>query len=139
MDVRNCVKCNKLFNHIAGPPICQNCRKSIEDKFKEVRLYIRKNENASISEVAETCDVEVKQIKQWIREERLSFTKDSDIGIDCENCGRSIKTGRFCDQCKSDLVNNLETAYKREEVKQENPFEKKDTSSKMRYLNKDNL
>lgn len=138
MDVRNCMKCNKLFNYLTGPPICASCRKEIEDKFKEVRLYIRKNVKATIPEVSEACDVDVKQIKQWIREERLSFSNDSPIGIDCEICGANIKTGRFCSTCKAEVANNLETAYKRPEVKEENPYEK-DTSSKMRFLNKDRL
>lgn len=139
MDVRNCIKCNKLFNYLTGPPICVGCRREIEDKFKEVRLYIRKNLKATIPEVAEACKVDVKQIRQWIREERLSFTDDSAIGIECEMCGKNIKTGRFCAGCKADVASNLETAYKKPEVKEENPYENKDTSSKMRFLNKDRL
>lgn len=138
MDVRNCIKCSKLYNHVAGPAICPNCRKSIEDQFKEVRLYIRKNPSSSISEVAEICAVDVKQIRQWIREERLLFSENSTIGIDCETCGKSIRTGRFCDSCKADVVNNLNTAYRKPVVKEENPYENLDKESKMRFLNKDN-
>lgn len=139
MDVRNCVKCNKLFNYVAGPTICPNCRKSLEEKFKEVRIFIRKNPSATIGEVAEECDTDIKQIRQWVREERLSFSGDSAIGIECELCGKTIKTGRFCNACKAEMVNNLDSAYAKKETKEENPFERKDTNSKMRFLNKDNL
>ncbi|MBN2221201.1 MAG: flagellar protein [Vallitaleaceae bacterium] len=136
MNVRNCVKCGKIFNYVAGPPICVQCRKALEDVFKDVRVYIRDNPEAGINEVAEANDVDVRQIRQWIREERLSFSSDSAVGIDCERCGKSIRTGRFCDTCKAETLNNLNHAYekpKSEPVKEE----KKDTKSQMRFLNKD--
>ncbi|PKM52689.1 MAG: flagellar protein [Firmicutes bacterium HGW-Firmicutes-7] len=139
MDIKNCVKCMKLFNYVSGPSICASCRKSIEDQFKEVRLYIRKNPKATIPEVGETCNVDTKQIRQWIREERLSFSEDSAIGIECEMCGKTIRTGRYCDGCKTQIANNLDSAYKKTEVKEDNPYDSKDTSSKMRFLNKDNM
>lgn len=142
MDVRNCVKCNKLFNYIAGPVICADCRKSLEDKFKEVKLFIRKNPHVSLSEVSEECSVDIRQIRQWVREERLSFSEDSAIGIECEVCGKTIKTGRFCNECKTAVMNNLGSAYPKQEnkeSKEEVSHEKKDTSSKMRFLNKDKI
>lgn len=139
MDVRNCIKCMKLFNYVSGPTICPVCRKDLEEQFKEVRLFIRKNPKAGIAEVAEQCNVDIKQIRQWIREERLSFSSESAIGIECEMCGKTIKTGRFCDVCKAQVANNLNSAYKKEEVKEENPYDHKDGGSKMRFLNKDKL
>lgn len=137
MDIKNCVKCNKIFNYVAGPSICSNCRQTAEEKFKEVRIFIRKNPKSSVGEVGEACEVDVKQIRQWIREERLSFSEDSAIGIECEVCGKTIKTGRYCDVCKADVVNKLGSAYQKTEAKDDNPYENKDTSNKMRFLNKD--
>lgn len=138
MNVRNCVKCGKIFNYVAGKPICPNCKKELEDEFKVVRDYIKKNPGASIAEVSEACEVDVKQIKQWVREERLTFSENSAIGIDCEVCGKTIKTGRFCDECKKNVTNDLKNAYRREEpkAKEENPFAQKH-DTKMRFLNKD--
>lgn len=136
MDVRNCAKCKRLFNYVSGRPICPNCKKDLEDEFTKVRDYIRNNPDAGIGEVAEVCEVDVKEIRQWIREERLSFTKDSAVGIECEKCGVNIRTGRFCDQCKKDVVDNLSSVYKENKV-EENPFAKQKTENKMRFLNKD--
>ncbi|MBC7958530.1 MAG: flagellar protein [Vallitaleaceae bacterium] len=137
MDVRNCSKCNKIFNYVTGPSICVDCRKSMDELFKEVRIYIRRNPRSQIGEVAEACSCDIKMIRQWIREERLSFSEDSAIGIECEGCGKTIKTGRFCEACKADVSNRLGTAYKKVEVKEENPYENKDKSSQMRFLNKE--
>lgn len=137
MNVRNCIRCGKIFQYSAGKPICPNCRKDLEVKFKDVRDFIKKNPQCSIAEVAESCEVEVKQIKQWIREERLSFSKDSAIGIDCEICGKTIKTGRFCDSCKGTMSKELERAMDRPKPIEENPFAKKKTGTKMRFMNRD--
>ena len=37
MEVRNCKNCGRLFNYMGGKPICQLCKESLEDKFKEVQ------------------------------------------------------------------------------------------------------
>ena len=100
MDVRNCKKCGKLFN-FTGEPLCPACAKELESKFFEVRTYIYDNPKASMSTVAEEMDVPIQQIKKWVRQERLAFTKDSGISIECENCGRAILTGRYCSEYKS--------------------------------------
>lgn len=58
---------------------------------------MRQNPNTPIQVVSEDNDVSVKQIKQWVREERLVFSEDSPLGLECEGCGTIIKTGRFCE------------------------------------------
>ena len=37
MEVRNCRKCGRIFNYVAGMPICPACRERIEEKFQEVK------------------------------------------------------------------------------------------------------
>jgi uncharacterized Zn finger protein (UPF0148 family) len=88
MDVRNCRKCGRIFNYVTGPVICPECREKQEEKFQEVKKYIMENRTANIPQIAKDCEVETSQIQQWIREERLEFSQDSDLGIPCENCGQ---------------------------------------------------
>ena len=113
MEVRNCRGCGKLYNYIGGPyrNLCPNCIEKIEEKYLEVKEYIQDHHNATMTEVAEECDVSTRQIEQWIREERLSFSDDSPIGIACEVCGATIRTGRYCERCKNDLANRLGGMY----------------------------
>lgn len=139
MNVKNCTKCGKIFNYVMGPTVCPECKKSLEEKFKEARVFIRKNPDANMSDVAQACNTDIKQIRQWIREERLSFSKDSAIGIDCEMCGKTIKTGRYCADCKKEVTHNLNSAYRKEPQVEENAYAKKDRDSKMRFLNKDRI
>ncbi|TCT14011.1 flagellar operon protein (TIGR03826 family) [Natranaerovirga pectinivora] len=137
MDVRNCKTCGKIFNYIGGQPICPTCKRNLEDKFQEVKAYIKDNPEAQIYQVAEDTDVNINQLRQWIREERLTFSDSSTIGIECEKCGITIKTGRFCNRCKEDIAHNLGSAYGTQKKEEVNEFKNKDTTSKMRYLNRD--
>ena len=110
MDVVNCRGCGKLFNAVTRLRLCPSCREKLEDKFQEVKRYINENSDATIEMVSQECGVTAKQIKQWVREERLSFSDKSMQGIECEQCGTMIRTGRFCNACKNKLQNEFKGA-----------------------------
>ncbi|MCR5032715.1 MAG: flagellar protein [Lachnospiraceae bacterium] len=135
MNVRNCRKCGKIFNYVAGPPICPNCRKEQEDKFQEVKKYVYEHPGVGIHEVSRECEVETSQIQQWIREERLEFSTDSDIGLTCEKCGAMIRSGRFCEKCKNEMANGFNAAIGAN--KKPAPVQKKPEKEnpRMRFLN----
>lgn len=134
MEVRNCKGCGKIFNYIGGVPMCEACKRAMEDKFQEVKAYIYDNPEADINRVAEDNDVSVQQIRQWVREERLEFSENSRVGLACEKCGRMIRSGRFCKPCKDKLANELGNMY---QTPKETAI-KKDTKSnaRMRFLDK---
>lgn len=138
MDVRTCQRCKKIFNYVAGQQVCASCKRELEVLFKDVRLFIRRNPQASIQQVAEECEVEARQIKQWIREERLSFSNDSAVGIECERCGKSIKTGRYCEECKKETLNDLKSVQRGQNSDSiKSVPESSERKSQMRFLNKD--
>lgn len=138
MDVRNCRGCGRLYNYIGGSyrHLCPDCIRKLEDKFDVVKEYIEENKNATMSQISEDCDVSVRQIEQWVRDERLCFADDSPIGIECENCGKMIKSGKYCDSCKSTLASQLGSMYG---TSVEVPVSRKSTakdSERMRYLHR---
>ena len=110
MELMNCRNCKKLFNYITGEKLCPACKALMEDKFQEVKRYIEENPRENINQVAEACDVSIRQIKNWVREERLSFTEDSLVGLECERCGRMIHSGRFCKECAGGLADAMTNA-----------------------------
>lgn len=110
MDVRSCKNCGRLYNYMSGVPLCEACKKKLEEKFQEVKDYLDENPHATVSRVSEEMNVSVKQIKQWIREERLTLSEATDAGIVCEHCGVPLRTGRFCDKCKVVMQNELASA-----------------------------
>ena len=113
MNVRNCKNCGRLFNYIAGPPICPECKDQIEKKFQKAKEFVRNTAHATVAMVAEEVDVPEQQVKQWRREERLVFADSAIAGIACEVCGVPISTGRFCAKCKNQVMNDLNGAIKR--------------------------
>ena len=134
MEVRPCKSCKRLFNYLGGSPICPACTEKLEEKFQEVKEYIREHPHAALQEVSEANEVSVKQLKTWVREERLKFSDDSPVGIECMNCGAMIKCGKYCDACRGKMINTLGHAI-HEEPKEEVKKRGSD-GNKMRFLDK---
>lgn len=135
MNIRNCRICGRIFNYVSGPTTCPACRDSLEAKFQEVKEYIRKHKGAGIAEVAEECEVDAGQIRQWLREERLEIAEDSPMYLNCESCGAPIRCGKFCEKCKGNMTRDLKDVLNagkpKPVVKKEN---KEDAGAKMRFL-----
>ncbi|NLJ89542.1 MAG: flagellar protein [Clostridiales bacterium] len=135
MDVINCKRCGNIFNYFVGEKICPTCKNKLNEQFDTVKDYIYNNPKASIQEVSRECDVSMAQITKWVREERLEFTEDSLVGIECERCGVSIRTGRYCKSCKTNLTSELSTLYKsKEKSKGSNVNKKSLRDHRMRFL-----
>ena len=124
--------CGKLYSYIGKmTPFCSKCMKELEEKFDICKKYIKENPGANIQVVSENTGVSVKMIKQWVREERLTFAEGTLVGIECEACGANILTGRFCANCRTRLTTDLTNSIR--------PAHGKDTpgksaSARMRFL-----
>lgn len=137
MEVKNCRGCGRLYNYMGGGYLlCQACMEELEEKFKQVKAYVEEHKGATMPEVADANDISVNQIERWIREERLSFGDDSPIGIDCEGCGTSIKSGRFCPACKDQLQRGFGNLYREEKPKIDRNSLRRDSTARMRFLDK---
>lgn len=125
MEIRICKQCKRLIKYICGPELCQECMKSLpkeeegrinnilnatlnpkiaedERKYGQVKDYIMAHPKATIAQISETNEIAPKKFFEWIREERLEFSQDSiNAWFECEKCGRKIKGGKLCNQCKS--------------------------------------
>lgn len=132
MNVSNCKSCGRLFNVISNTRICPDCQRKLEEKFQEVKEYLKENPFANIDVLSKECDVSVKQIKEWVREERLVFAEGSMDGIECEQCGKLIRTGKYCDECKVKITNNLRQGINAP-TKAE-PVKKERERDRMRFL-----
>ena len=109
-------------------------QKKLEDKFHEVKQYLEDHPGASVEQTATDNDISTKQIRQWVKEERLILSSATEAGIVCEKCGKPIRTGRFCDKCKENMANAFQNAYpKKEEPKKQDTISGRDRD-RMRYL-----
>lgn len=134
MNVHNCRKCGRIFNYVVGPYICMSCREEMDKKFTEVKEYIREHRGVGIQEVSEACEVEIGQIHQWLREERLELLEGSGIVLQCENCPTIITSGRFCAKCKKEMTMGLRNAIRKNEPVAPEPKKDPKDKERMRYL-----
>jgi len=133
MNVKSCRKCKRLFNYVVGPMLCQSCRDEEESKFQTVKKYVQEHMHSGIQEVSEECEVSVAQIKQWLREERLVLTDESPMGIGCERCGKMIKSGKYCEECKAELANTFQNAMGKKGVYMP-PKQDNRSGARMRFM-----
>ncbi len=133
MELRTCRNCKRLYNHFVGQNMCPDCIAKLDEVFRNVKAYVYDNPNASIHQVAEEFDISVKVIHGWVREERLEFSSGSGVGLPCEVCGDIIQSGRFCNKCKKNIVQNLSTMYSTK-MEQTNDDSKSGNKNKMRFL-----
>ena len=106
MNIRNCTSCGKIYNY-DGFKICPNCRKTDENDFIKVRDYLHESPGANILEVSEATEVDSGKIISFLREGRLEIEEGGNLILECEKCGVSITTGRFCNKCTSELQREL--------------------------------
>ena len=136
-DLRNCRRCGKMYNYLGGPPICMDCKNADEEVFKKVKDYLYKYPGAALSQVAMDLEVSVEKIKMFLREGRLEITEDSNVILECERCGKAIRTGRFCKECQNELGNDFsDTIGKTPDRIEQDNHEAKRNAIGMRYLNK---
>jgi flagellar operon protein (TIGR03826 family) len=138
-DVRNCRKCGKIFNYIGGQPICPVCKQLDEDDFKKVKEYLYKNPGATVSQISTELDISVEKIKRFLKEGRLEIIgDDGNMILECESCGKAIKTGRFCHECEKALASNLKTAASQMSSSLSHT-EGTDRSNNLKYLHKNDI
>lgn len=118
MSIINCKGCGKIFNAtISGNKLCPACRDLDVNNFKKVKEYLYQNKGASIPEVSDATGVSAKDIMRYLREDRLEVADQANLGIPCERCGVSIKSGRFCDHCTAEMTQILKGSIVKENQK----------------------
>jgi len=136
LAIQNCKSCGKVFDYNGiGAKLCPVCKKIDEEDFKRVKEYLYEHPGASMTEVSSVLELPVSQIKRYLKEGRLEIIDNHHFVLQCERCGVSIKTGRYCEDCLIEITKNLRSvanqASNSEAVKPD--FNRE---GKMRYLNR---
>lgn len=110
MTIRNCSRCGRMFQAEGATKLCSRCLDNDEEDFKVVREYVYDNPGANITEVSEETGVSEEKILKFLRQGKLMLKDEVSMVLDCERCGKPIKTGRFCDSCSHEMSQGLRTA-----------------------------
>lgn len=115
-EIRNCIKCGRIFQYDGFNKKCDRCRRNEEEEFKKVKEYLYDHPGATITMVSEETGVEEDLILKYLRQGRLEITTEGgSLVLDCERCGKAIRTGRFCDPCAEEMARELKGAFKPKE------------------------
>ena len=116
MEFRNCRNCGRVFQSNGYGRICPKCQMEDEANYALVKEYIYDNPGATIPEVSGATGVDQGKILQYLREGRLEIIGHSMI-LDCERCGKSISTGRYCGACAKEMERGFKDAFSNENQK----------------------
>lgn len=127
MELLNCKKCGRTFASEEGQTFCTKCLLlNIEDDFRLVRDYLYDHPGADVTEVSTATGVAKAVILRLLKDERIEVVSDENILLKCEVCGKSIKSGRKCEECKMLFAKELmKTAEKLKSEKEQAPEERK--------------
>lgn len=114
---------------------CNKCTALFDEEYKRVKDYLWDHREATLTEVAEDCDVSTKTIKKWIREERLEFKNAEGSGMFCESCGKAVSSGKYCPECKKNIANMLQEAVPKNIEGHAVEEKKKSGGDKLRFIN----
>ncbi|MGD0153883.1 MAG: MerR family transcriptional regulator [Thermacetogeniaceae bacterium] len=98
MSLRNCSECGRIFEFTARD-LCPDCVNKEEEDYELIKNCLRHNPGAGISEVSEKTGVAEKKILVFLKKGRLLLGPENSITLNCERCGKPIRSGRYCDGC----------------------------------------
>ena len=107
MSLANCSRCGKVFPLFPGSKdVCQSCVKEEDDNYLKIFHYLSTRPGATASEIAQSTEVDIKEIYRYVRENRLRLVK-IEAGLNCESCGIPISQGKICDKCRQKLAEEM--------------------------------
>lgn len=109
MTIANCKRCDRMYNRVRRD-ICLNCIADEDKAFQAVRTYLREHRNASMANVVENTGVELDLVVDMIRDGRIILRDNPNLTYECERCGKSTQSGRYCTNCTQELAANLSGA-----------------------------
>ncbi len=92
----NCENCGK-YAQVDRYGCCKPCSEHEQSLISVAREYIRRHRKVSVSDLAETLQIESAQIQRWLQQGRLRAEPHRAI---CPVCRKQIVGGVFCDCTK---------------------------------------
>ena len=77
MATRECARCRRLFEIMGVEDVCPVCTPLDQMEFQKIKDYLMEHQGASSSEVMQETGVSIRQIKRYLKEERLEIVGET--------------------------------------------------------------
>jgi len=111
--VAHCSMCGKVFQ-VTLRNLCPECAEVHDRQYDAVDRYLFKNRNATTEEVAEATGVPIKQIRDWIRQKKISLAPYPNLTDVCDLCGGPTRKGHLCQNCSDRITQDIKRMKEQE-------------------------
>lgn len=130
-----CDKCSGKVFHIGGGAYhCESCGADILDDFGKIKRFLDENGPTPILVISQYTGVSTEIIEALLKDGRVEITEPSRYYLQCQKCGCSIRSGRFCIECARELSNGIQKIFYNEIG--EKPKYDYEIKGKMHFLNR---
>jgi len=116
--VEHCAMCGKVFQ-VKTRNLCPECAEIHDRQYDAVDRYLFKNRHATVKETAEATGVPIKQIREWIRNKKISLAAYPNLTDVCDLCGSPTRKGHLCENCSDRLRYDINKMIEREQAERE--------------------
>lgn len=99
LNIKNCVRCRKIFVPALGENICPECREKEVALEEVVKDYVRDHPGITIREIIDGTGASEKLIWRMIRQGQFENAGGLEIQYPCGKCGKLISNGAYCEEC----------------------------------------
>ncbi len=100
-----CKKCGgRMIFQGVGEYKCELCGFLDDDDYGKIRLCIENFPGVTIADAEMQTGVSQRTIRNLLKEGRIMLTEDSKVMLQCERCGKKIRSGRYCTKCENVML-----------------------------------
>lgn len=129
LNIRNCIRCKKIFAPVGKEKICPDCRAKDVELEDRVKAYVRDHRGITVNQLIEGTGVPAKFIWRMIQQGLFENSGLLDAQYPCGNCGKLISKDVYCSECASKLKENAQKFAAAMTSKRKRMSEKKSQSS----------
>ncbi len=108
LNIKNCSRCKRIFIPVSGEKICPDCRAADLALEERVKTYVRDHPGITINELIEGSGVPSKFVWRMVQQGQFENSSLKDAQYPCNNCGKLITRGTYCDECTGKLKENAQ-------------------------------
>lgn len=108
LNIKNCVRCKKIFAPVGKEKICPDCRAKEMELEERVKAYVRDHRGITVNELIEGSGVPAKLVWRMIQQGLFENAGLLDAQYPCGNCGKLISKDVYCSECASKLKENAQ-------------------------------